>query len=614
MNSTLKRKKSITSQAASISAWCAVFDWLSIVAPTSVERHGPASSSAARRKTAARSSQGSRAQSSQASADADTACSTSPGPALCTSARTWSLSCGMTASNVSPVRISSPPITSGISSRSPFICSTLTRSSSRSGDPGAYSSTGSFRAGGGRKMPGRLMAVILRFGRWCVRSPTRSQAGGSASSCWWTTSWPGTSCLPRRAPWPAHTRWSPGSAGTSAAPGTGSRTSSSTSTGARRSSVRPWTRCARSRTATSRPTGRSRRSPGIRTRSGRWGRSAPRTASGSSCRATASWPQAGSGRTARSGPGTRSGCWSSRVSFSEDVRAELAAIAPERECDRLAELSALFHFAGRMHLLGRGEVSLHLDLSSPAAARRAFALLRSLGVRSEIRTYQRHAFGRETRYQLHVEGSGRAEAVLREAGVGSAALDRPPKRVVARACCRAAYLRGALLGGGTLSGPRSPHLEIRSAGVEGAEFVAEVARRAGVELRVLDKGRHAVAYAKGAAPIADALAAAGASAAVLVLEEHVVMGETKARANRLANADHANLVRTSRAAQVQIRAIQELELDELPDELGEIARLRLRHPSLSLRELALRCSPPATKSAAQRRLASLVRLAELSRL
>jgi hypothetical protein len=49
MNSTLKRQKSITSQAASISAWCAVFDWLSIVAATRVERQGPASSSAARR-------------------------------------------------------------------------------------------------------------------------------------------------------------------------------------------------------------------------------------------------------------------------------------------------------------------------------------------------------------------------------------------------------------------------------------------------------------------------------------------------------------------------------------------------------------------------------------
>lgn len=299
------------------------------------------------------------------------------------------------------------------------------------------------------------------------------------------------------------------------------------------------------------------------------------------------------------------------MSLSEDLRNELAGIAPERDCDRLAELSGLAHTAGSLHLRGRGEIALHLDLASPAAARRAFSLLRELGVSSEIRTYQRHAFGRETRYQLHVEGAGRALEVLREAGVGSAALDRPPRRVVARACCRAAYLRGALLGGGTLSGPLSPHLEVRTGSIEGAEFIADIAGRAGVVLSVLDKGRHAVAYAKGGGPIADALAAVGASAAVLVLEEHVVMGETRSRANRLANADHANLVRTSRAAQVQIRAIKQLELDDLPQQLAEIANLRLRHPTLSLRELALRCSPPTTKSAAQRRLASLVRLAEL---
>jgi cell division protein WhiA len=303
------------------------------------------------------------------------------------------------------------------------------------------------------------------------------------------------------------------------------------------------------------------------------------------------------------------------VSLSEDLRQELAGIAPERECDRLAELSGLAHTAGSLHLRGRGEIALHLDLASPAAARRAFSLLRELGVTSEIRTYQRHAFGRETRYQLHVEGTGRALEVLREAGVGSAALDRPPKRVVGRACCRAAYLRGALLGGGTLSGPRAPHLEVRSASREGAEFVAEIAERAGVRLQVLDKGRHAVAYAKGSAPIADALAAVGARDAVLALEEQAVMGATKARANRLANADHANLVRTSRAARAQIRAVRRLErrggLGSLPPELAEMARLRLRYPALSLRELGARCSPPATKSTAQRRLSSLVRRAEL---
>jgi hypothetical protein len=301
------------------------------------------------------------------------------------------------------------------------------------------------------------------------------------------------------------------------------------------------------------------------------------------------------------------------VPLSEDLRTELAAIEPRKACDRLAELSGLFHSAGSLHLRGRGQVAVHLDLSSSAAARRAFTLLRRLGVQTEIRTYQRRAFGQETRYQLHVEGEDRALQVLHEAGVVSAGLapiDRPPRRVVAKGCCRGAYLRGALLGSGTLSGPRSPHLEIRAASRDGAELLAEIAG-----LTVQERGRHVVAYAKGAEVIADALATAGASDSALAFQERAVVGATKARANRLANADHANLVRASRAAQAQIRAVRRLErrgvVADLEPPLREIARLRVRHPSLSLRELGNRCRPPATKSAAQRRLAKLVRLAGL---
>jgi hypothetical protein len=103
--------------------------------------------------------------------------------------------------------------------------------------------------------------------------------------------------------------------------------------------------------------------------------------------------------------------------FAEDVRAELAAVAPARACDRRAELSALFHGAGNLHLRGRGEVSVHLDLSSSATARRAFRLLRAFDVETEIRTYTQRAFGRETRYQLHVAGNEPALKVLREIGV-----------------------------------------------------------------------------------------------------------------------------------------------------------------------------------------------------
>jgi len=306
------------------------------------------------------------------------------------------------------------------------------------------------------------------------------------------------------------------------------------------------------------------------------------------------------------------------VSQSEDLRHELAAITPRSQCDRLAELSGLFHSAGSVHLRGRGEVSVHLDVADPAVARRAFSLLRAFGVASEIRTYRRRSFDRGTRYQLHVAGGDHALQVLHEAGILSARLtplEHPPRRVVARSCCRAAYLRGALLGGGSLSGPRSPHLEIRSAGPEGAHFLARIAEEERVRLGVLDRGRHAVAYAKGLEAIADILALAGASQAVLLFEERAVLAATRSRANRLANADHANLVRTSRAAHEQLRAVGRLrssgELAKLPATLQEIAELRERHPTLPLRELALKCRPPATKAAAHRRLRKLQELASI---
>jgi DNA-binding protein WhiA len=302
--------------------------------------------------------------------------------------------------------------------------------------------------------------------------------------------------------------------------------------------------------------------------------------------------------------------------ISEDVREELAHIAPERPCDRIAEISALFHSAGSLHLRGRGEWALHLDLASGVVARRAFALLRDEGIRGEIRTYRRRAFDRATRFQLHLAGGEDALRVLVDAGVVDsrhAPLERPPRRVVARSCCRAAYLRGAFLGAGSLSSRRSPHLELRAASLEGASFLASLAGREGIALGVQERRSHAAAYAKGWEAIESLLALMGASETVLVLEERAVIAATRAEANRLANADHANLVRTSRAARAQLEAAARLRadgrLERLPVTLREAAELRLRHPTHSLRELAARASPPASKAAMHRRLRRVEELA-----
>ncbi|MGI8480278.1 MAG: DNA-binding protein WhiA [Gaiellaceae bacterium] len=301
---------------------------------------------------------------------------------------------------------------------------------------------------------------------------------------------------------------------------------------------------------------------------------------------------------------------------SEDIREELARIAPVRACDRLAELSALFHSAGNLHLRGKGKWALHLDLASGAAARRAFSLLRDVEIRSEIRTYRRRAFDRATRFQLHVEGSPHALRTFVAAGVldrRARPIERPPRRVVVRACCRSAYLRGAFLGGGSLSVHRSPHLELRTAAVASATLLRDLAATSHTRLSVVERPTYAAAYATSWDAIESVLALAGASEAVLALEERAVVAATSGHANRRANADHANLVRTSKAAQLQLEAVRRLKamgrIERLEAPLREVADLRLLHPTESLRELATRTDPPVSRASVHRRLRQLFDLA-----
>ena len=94
----------MSSHAASISDWNAVLLCPSIVAALIVSRQVVESSSAARRNTAARSSQAQRLHSVRAAVLASMACWTRSGVALCQVPSACWCACGMTTGAVSPVR------------------------------------------------------------------------------------------------------------------------------------------------------------------------------------------------------------------------------------------------------------------------------------------------------------------------------------------------------------------------------------------------------------------------------------------------------------------------------------------------------------------------------
>jgi cell division protein WhiA len=299
------------------------------------------------------------------------------------------------------------------------------------------------------------------------------------------------------------------------------------------------------------------------------------------------------------------------MSFSEDVRRELVARPPAKDCCGLAFLSGLIRHSGSLQVRGGGELAVVAELADPAAARLAFSLLRKRGGDCEILSFREHRFQRRNRVLLRIAGGGSLQ-LLHEAGVlstGLAPLERPPGRLLRHSCCRGAYLRGAFVACGSVAAPRRPaHLELRTSDLDGAEALADVGAREQIGLRSARRRGHAIAYLKARDDVCDLLALIGAHDAVLSFEEAAVISATREAANRLTNCDRANLGRVSAAAHRQSEAIALLDLDRVDPELRRVAELRLAHPSSSLAELGQRARPPMTKSAVARRMKTLISL------
>ena len=190
-------------------------------------------------------------------------------------------------------------------------------------------------------------------------------------------------------------------------------------------------------------------------------------------------------------------------------------------------------------------------------------------------------------------------------------LERPPGRLLNRACCRGSYLRGAFVAAGSVSAPRRPaHLEIRTAETGSAEALADVAAVERVPMRTANRRGHAIAYLKSRESIRDLLALIGAHDAVLSLEEAEVISATRETANRLTNCDRANLGRVSAAAHRQTRGDRAARPRSARPGAAPGGRAAAGESVLLTGRIGQRAKPPLTKSTVARRMKVLKSLTE----
>ena len=303
-------------------------------------------------------------------------------------------------------------------------------------------------------------------------------------------------------------------------------------------------------------------------------------------------------------------------SFASDVKNALSRTDAERACCQTAELAALLRMGASMVTDGAHGLGLRFEAASAAVARRVIRLLRTMDTAIETSVaMERTPQLRRRKYIVNIAaGEGVTPLLTRlgflEAGALRAGTDM---ELIRKKCCRAAYLRGAFLGGGSVNRPEaSCHLEITAKSATMGRALHTLLRRLHFPVGLTDRRDTYVVYLKEGDAVMDFLALIGAEEAAEEIEVARNLKEVRAQVNRLVNVETANLQRAVDAAAGQLAAIERLaaagRLVSLSEDLRETAEMRRAHPEITMAELAALCH--ISKSGMSHRLRKICTLAE----
>ena len=307
------------------------------------------------------------------------------------------------------------------------------------------------------------------------------------------------------------------------------------------------------------------------------------------------------------------------MSFSHDVKDELARVYPRRDCCKRAEVAGILRASGSLQVQSGGRMGIVVSTGHPAVARKAFRLLKDVqGAHPEFVVCRDSRPRKALRYMVRLghPDAGRLLDMLGfprdrllDHGMGSA--------LPLKGHCARSYLRGFFLGSGSVAAPSGGHhLEIVSKHAQQAADLQTILKSLRVDASVLGRENGSIVYIKEGEQIVRLLNLMGAHTALLNYENARVMKDVKNRVNRIVNMETANISKIADAAVKQTDYISDIQatvgLEALPRSLRSLAVARLQNPEASLEELGRLMEPPISKSAVNhrmRRIAAIARYA-----
>ena len=183
--------------------------------------------------------------------------------------------------------------------------------------------------------------------------------------------------------------------------------------------------------------------------------------------------------------------------------------------------------------------------------------------------------------------------------------------VLEETCCKASFIRGAFLAGGSVTDPsKRYHLELATSHYSVSREAYSILLDMGFSPKEAERKGNHLLYFKKSEHIEDLLTTIGASNCAMELMSAKIEKDMKNSINRKVNCDSANADKVVAAAAQQMEAIRRIDklygLDSLPDKLQEAALLRFANPEASLADLAMLSYPPVSKSCLSHRLKKLL--------
>lgn len=309
------------------------------------------------------------------------------------------------------------------------------------------------------------------------------------------------------------------------------------------------------------------------------------------------------------------------MSFSSKVKGELSLhFGNGRHCE-IAETAAFVNICGQTTVFGE-HFCLKMQTENFTVAKKCFTLLQNtFNIIADVSV---KSSGRKQVYTLLVKDFAQAEAVLRATGIlfSEDGQTRLVKRiyspVAGSICCRRSYIRGAFIAVGSINDPeKNYHLEFVLAEESAAEQLRDLVNSFGLDAKVVERKEHYVVYLKEGEQIVNLLNIMEAPLALMELENVRIVKEMRNDINRKVNCETANLNKVVGAAVKQLEDIQYIDekigLSHLPEQLEELARIRLEYPDKSLKELGSFLSTPVGKSGVNHRLRKISNIAEALR-